>query len=179
MESGDLLPSAGRGWMEAENYGCHRQVETEQGPGLAPGDSLVPNPNCRAQLVFSTQQWLPNTGMWPAGAKVGENVPRRAVSAPWGAKPITACLSYPLSPHTHGLASASFSLSENSHRKLRSFFCCVGSRENGHFSPFPTEEFLPIRQKPQTSTVPEEEQGKRQMDPPCGHQGRSMATVCL
>lgn len=31
-----------------------------------------------------TEQWLPNTGVWSAGAKVGENVPGRAVSVPSG-----------------------------------------------------------------------------------------------
>lgn len=70
--------------MEEESYGCHRQVDTEQGPVLAPGDGLVPNPNWRTQLVFRTRQWLPNTGVWPAGAKVRENVPGRAVNDPWG-----------------------------------------------------------------------------------------------
>lgn len=40
--------------MEGENYGCHSQIETEQGPVLAPGDGSVPNTNWRAQLVLST-----------------------------------------------------------------------------------------------------------------------------
>lgn len=39
--------------MEEESYGCHSQVETEQGTELAPGDGSVPNTNWRAQLVLT------------------------------------------------------------------------------------------------------------------------------
>lgn len=86
------------------------------------------------------------------------------------AKPTTVCLPYPLSPLTHGLATGSFSLSENSHRKIEIIFLLCWQQRKWPFFLFPTEEFLPIRQRPQTSTVLEEEQGRRQMDPPCGHQ---------
>lgn len=132
--------------------------------------------------VQHTEQWLPSTGVLPARPRLGRtsleglSVPHQGVGE--GLSP-----SLPVSPLTHGLAAGSFSLSENSHRKLRSFFCCVGSREKGHFSYFQLKSFFLLDKRPQTTTVPEEEQGRRQMDHPhpprprCGHQGRSMATV--
>lgn len=95
-----------------------------------------------------TEQWLPNTGMWSAGAKIGEKVLKGLSVSYQVAKPTTVCLPYPLSPLTHRLATGSFSLSENSHRKLRSFFCCVGSRENGHFSYFQRKSFFLLDKDP-------------------------------
>lgn len=73
MESGSLMLSAGKGWVEEGSSECHSRVETEQGPLLAPGDDSMPDTNGRAPSVLSRQgDGCPTqTGMWSAGAKVG------------------------------------------------------------------------------------------------------------
>lgn len=95
-----------------------------------------------------------------------------------GAKPITAHPPYPFSPLAHGLATGSVSLPEQP-QKIEIIFLLCWQQRKWPFFLFQMEEFLPIRQRPQTAMVPEEEQGRRQMDPPCGHQRRSMASVWL
>lgn len=75
-------------------------------------------------------------------------MPLEGLSVPHGGGLSPSLPVSPLSPLTHGLATGSFPLSENSHRKLRSFFCCVGSRENGHFSYFQLKSFFLLDKGP-------------------------------
>lgn len=181
-ESGSLMPSAGKGWVEEERSECQSQVETEQGPLLAPGMTQCPKPTggqnqCSADRALVAQhRCVVNRGQgW-------EECPVKGCGCPRAGKlsPITTCSLYPLSSLIHGLATGRFYLSENSHRKLRSFFFFLyWQQRKWSFFLFPKEEFLPITQRPQTAMEPEEEQDERRMDPwlRCGHQGRSVASV--
>lgn len=153
--------------MEEESYGCHSQVETEQGTELGTRGRVSTQHQLEGTISAQhTEQWLPNTGVWPAGNKLGRiSLEGLLVPHGGGAKPITAHPPYPLSPLTHGLASGSVSLPEQP-QKIEIIFLLCWQQRKWPFFLFPTEEFLPIRQRPQTSTVLEKEQGRRQMDPP-------------
>jgi hypothetical protein len=78
-----------------------------------------------------------------------ENIQGRAVSAPLGGG---LSPSLPILPTLSALSLMGWLLaafpSQNSHRKLRSFFCCVGSRENGHFSYFKWKSFFLLDKGP-------------------------------
>lgn len=82
MESGNLMPSAGKGRVEGESSECHSQVETEQGPLLAPGMTQCPAPTEGTISAQQTEQWLPKTGVWSTEAKVRKNALGRVVGAP-------------------------------------------------------------------------------------------------
>lgn len=127
MESGSLKPSAGKGCVEEESSECHSQVDTEQGPLLAPGMTQCPTParghnQCSADRTMAAQhRCVVNRGQ---GWK-GLSGPREV----WGTKPHHHLSSLP-SQVSHPLAGyRQIYLSENSHRKLRSFFFSVLTAE--------------------------------------------------